>query len=325
MFEENCSCCGQATESLANGVAYNYRNRIGIRTHGLVAAAISGTELSRDTEQITKCGKRIRTIVFPETVRRIAEEEFRDVGSLVSVVTSGRLGKLEGYEVTEYDSNAGRNISRLYSPFTGDPIREIRVTPGLRDLDRWAFYGLRTLRKVWLPEGLVTIGEACFRNSGLEQIGIPRSVKSIGRDAFRVCKQLRDVLIPEDSALEEIGQLCFLGTQLAKLALPTRIVMTDDELGIRCAHTNYCVLPELENIQDEHIVEKDADVFVVPACVKVLEKDAFKNCQCLRRITFRSGTKLEKIGENCLMGKGLEEFVAPPTLRTISNKAFRGC
>ena len=52
------------------------------------------------------------------------------------------------------------------------------------------FYGCNSLKEVHLPDGLEKIGRECFENSGLEEIIIPKSVKTIEKYAFSGCKSL---------------------------------------------------------------------------------------------------------------------------------------
>ena len=60
------------------------------------------------------------------------------------------------------------------------------------------------LKKVTLLEGLEKIGYECFNESGLEEIIIPKSVKTIEWSAFYGCKSLRKVVFQEGSELKEL-------------------------------------------------------------------------------------------------------------------------
>ena len=64
---------------------------------------------------------------------------------------------------------------------------------------------------------------------------------------------------------------------------------------------------------------------VLPASLRVLEDNAFQDTKELRRVTFRKGSRLEKIGMCCFAGSGIEEFRAPPGLREIGAGAFELC
>lgn len=64
---------------------------------------------------------------------------------------------------------------------------------------------------------------------------------------------------------------------------------------------------------------------VLPASLRVLGDSAFQDTKRLRHVTFREGSRLEKIGKYCFAGSGIEEFRAPPSLREIGAGAFELC
>lgn len=54
-----------------------------------------------------------------------------------------------------------------------------------------------SLKEIYLPDSVVTIGEQAFANNeGLQEITLPTSIKSIGKDAFLGCKSLNIIRIP---------------------------------------------------------------------------------------------------------------------------------
>ena len=52
---------------------------------------------------------------------------------------------------------------------------------------------------------------------------------------------------------------------------------------------------------------------------------AFQKCERLRRVTFRDGSQLERIGKRCFNDSGIEEVRTPSGLKTIDSGAFRWC
>ena len=55
-----------------------------------------------------------------------------------------------------------------------------------------------------LPDGLRALEEGSFRNSEVEKVIIPSSVKELGDSAFSCCKKLREVVFEPHSQLERI-------------------------------------------------------------------------------------------------------------------------
>ena len=60
-----------------------------------------------------------------------------------------------------------------------------------------------------MSEGLESIGERWFKNASIKEIVIPKTVKSIGDNAFYNCENLTSVILQE--GLESIGDGCFSG------------------------------------------------------------------------------------------------------------------
>ena len=77
------------------------------------------------------------------------------------------------------------------------------------------------LKKVVLSEGLETIPEDCFWQSGLEEIRIPESVRTIEKSAFNECKSLKTISLPH--SLQTIGESCFRESGLTELIIPNSV------------------------------------------------------------------------------------------------------
>ena len=115
--------------------------------------------------KITGCMEGTRTITFPRSVRKVDEDAFNDVKSLISVATNREVGSLEGSKMVErYPAKCGwyDYVTEIDSPFKNSSVKEIRLAPGLWRLGGWTFYELSALKTAYLPEGLRMIGAGCF-------------------------------------------------------------------------------------------------------------------------------------------------------------------
>ena len=63
----------------------------------------------------------------------------------------------------------------------------------------------------------------------------------------------------------------------------------------------------------------------IPSSVKEIGADAFRNCACLKRVTFASGNKLKKIESRCFYKSGIERIVIPKSAEEIQDNAFGYC
>ena len=66
-------------------------------------------------------------------------------------------------------------------------------------------------------------GEDWFKNSEIESVVIPKSVKSIGTNAFYNCTYLKQVTFTSGSELEAIWSYCFFGTKIERIVIPKSV------------------------------------------------------------------------------------------------------
>ena len=72
------------------------------------------------------------------------------------------------------------------------PFR-LRKTQGLLGLDQ------KDPKTVRLPEGLRVLEAGSFRNSEVEKVTIPSSVRELGNEAFQSCQKLCEVVFEPGS------------------------------------------------------------------------------------------------------------------------------
>ena len=73
------------------------------------------------------------------------------------------------------------------------------------------FQRCRKLKHITLPDDLEMIGEYCFQESGLTELTIPSSVKTIEQYSFADCAALTACELPAGAAVAESA---FKGTPL---------------------------------------------------------------------------------------------------------------
>ena len=119
--------------------------------------------------------------------------------------------------------------------YTGDPKTleipsEIDGHP-VRSIATHAFGGHESaLKRVIIPEGVVSIGDYAFANAPLlSKVTLPSTLESIGRGAFSNCAALTDITLPDrlKSLDAEVFDSC---TRLGKLKIPASV----NEIGVDC-------------------------------------------------------------------------------------------
>ena len=99
-------------------------------------------------------------------------------------------------------------------------ITEVKLPGTLREIENYAFWECRSLKRVDMEEGLTEIGMRAFAScKTLKEVRIPGSVRKIGDYAFDSCYDLESVILNE--GLEEIGEEAF-GTseELTEISIP---------------------------------------------------------------------------------------------------------
>lgn len=164
---------------------------------------------------------------------------------------------------------------------------------------------------------------------------IPAKVKIIGENAFKECKYLKDIVLPEGLVALEDG--AFQGCDFLKeLKLPISLVEIGDNAFYQCDQLENIEVAEGNRVYKsvdgvlfdcgmttlyKYPTLKDNSSYTVPESVKILKEYAFGGVSNLERITLPEG--LEEIGECAFIGnKKIASINLPKSLRYIYAGAF---
>ena len=126
-------------------------------------------------------------------VTSIGYEAFYGCSSLTEIKIPSTVTTLGSYVFYDCDSLKEVEIpdnvkGRLDCCFKGcDNLGKIKIGKGITTIGSNSFNGLKNLHTVELSEGLETIEYQAFQGSGITQIKIPSTVKTIGSYAFANC------------------------------------------------------------------------------------------------------------------------------------------
>ena len=129
-------------------------------------------------------------------------------------VDNSELSKItfsEGLKEIRGDSYSGP------SAFSGTSIKSVVLPKSLEKIGDGAFYDLKGLADISIPENVTSIGNEAFYNTGLTSIDLPANLKTIGRYAFSGTK-LKKVVLP--SQVETIGNHAFSIESLESVHIP---------------------------------------------------------------------------------------------------------
>ena len=136
----------------------------------------------------------LKDVVIPEGIEKIKSKWFTE-SSLTSITIPA--------SVREIQAGAFYSCRGLAKVEFEQPGSLLKV------IGKEAFYGCSSLRTINFPNGLEEIGLRAFRESGLESVTTPKSMRIIRQSAFCKCQSLKKAVLNE--GLETLGTSEYTG------------------------------------------------------------------------------------------------------------------
>lgn len=224
-----------------------------------------------------------------------------------------------------------------------------------------AFAGMTFLRRVTLPDGLVSIGEMAFSGcTALAELVIPGSVQRVGTLGFAKCSALRRVRL--EPGVQALGPSCFSKcSQLARVDIPASVRSIGGGAFFGCPRSMvfsgaagtygeaYAKLNgiafDAESWREDPVLnlcenedgtltvlgarQEAPEIIEIPCelCgrrIAAIAERAFANRLTLRRVSVGSGVQV--IGDSAFFGcRMLSQVVLERGLQAIGDSAFAGC
>ena len=281
---------------------------------------------------------------------------------------------IDGMPVTAIGTKAFRSTS----------IVDIKIGENIREIENEAFYSCEKLSSVtWnhkcdvIPDfcffecsnltqfdfsGIKKIGQYAFRDSGLQEVCLPKNIECISEGAFNGCSELRSVtwnctcdVIPADcfsecsnltnfdfSNIKKIGRYAFWESGLQEICLPKSIEILEEGTFSGCSELQsvtwnctcdvipaYCfyMCPNLTNFDFTGIKKIEQDAFWKSGLISVtLSKGTavYQNCFAF----CESLTKVEWLSARNIEGnifagcKNIKEIYISDKVKNIEANAF---
>lgn len=185
------------------------------------------------------------------------------------------------------------------------------------------FSGSQTV--IAVPDGVSEIAENAFAWSDIVSVIIPKSVRKIGKSAFKSCRKLRSVII--EDGCEEIEESAFAScSQLHEIILPDSVKKIGAGAFADDADITEIRLPEQITVIPERAFSSCFKLsnIVFPPKLRIIGDYAFNSCLSLNKAELPQ--TLEIIGEGAFKRcSSLEEIVFPASLEEIGGCAFSEC
>ena len=184
-----------------------------------------------------------------------------------------------------------------------------------------AFYGCTSLKTVYIPDGVYSLEELCFAESGIVSVRLPDTLTSIETGAFSGCGSLKSVRIPAQTDI--IPQRAFYGcTALEKVefAEGSVLVIIDEGAFKDCTALRQISLPgSVYGIGDEAFMYCESlERLEIPDKVQTLYPDTFLGCSSMKELVLPAELSSEIYGGFFLGCESLESIVI-----SKNNKIYR--
>ena len=150
-------------------------------------------------------------------------------------------------------------------------IKAIIIPSGFTEIASSDFAYIQGLEYVSLPKSIETIGSDAFRETSLRIFMMPPNVTSVGNGALQSCGELEEVYLPD--AITRIGTYMFyLSSNLEAVTLPENLTSIGDGA--------FQLISGLITI-------------TIPSRVETIGQNAFASCISLREMHFKSASPPE--------------------------------
>lgn len=193
---------------------------------------------------------------------------------------------------------------------------------GDRAIPNELFSGCENLKNVTIGEGITAVGGAAFFKTAVKKIILPSTVIVVRIDAFRECKQLREVVL--NDGLKTIAESAFKRTEsLSEISIPDSV----KHIGSGCfAGSGIKSVKFPENnaftaiLWETFFGCQNLETVKLPDSVNVIDNYAFSKCTSLKNINLG---KIQILGSNAFAKTALKKITL--TARKICSRAFAQC
>ena len=299
-----------------NGLPVTHIKEMGFRSPRITTLYIPKGVTTIEEDAIYWCDN-LETLFIPSTVNNIALRAIEGCPKL-NIIVSDENACFSSLNGALYDKNKTKIIRapRYIDGFVF-PRTVKRIHPE-------AFLTCENLKSIIIPEGITSIGEAAFTNSGLVEVKISKTVESIDERVFSYCKSLEHVNFCYDGKSSEshLISICkeafYWCKGLQDVTLPDHVESIGDEAFKNCNKVKSLSLgQELVTIGDEAFDQMSSIKEVtLPKTVESIGKLVFAKCPELKSILVEDGNPNFSSFDGALYSKNLATLIRRPEGKT---------
>lgn len=284
----------------------------------------------------SKCPN-LSCVYIPDSITDIAEYAFSGCTSLTAV----HITDVASWCETSFGSVEANPLiyaNRLY--LNNVLLTDVVIPEGVKRIEKYAFYGCRSLNRVSIPSGVTDIGQWAFYECiSLSSVDMPSSITSIGDYAFSGCSKLDAVHITDLPAwcniqfksasanpLYNANKLYPNDTLVTDLVVPNTVTTISPYAFINCTNFIHITIPNtVTSIGNAAFRGCTAlNNIVIPSSVTSIDRDTFSRCSSLTNISIPNS--VTSIGYSAFSYcSSLTSITIPDSVVKIQSNAFSAC
>ena len=300
--------------------------------------AVSAAGVSGEEKQPDEAGYGFTyAFVSPTTIEITAYYGYEAEVTVPSTIDGYTVVGIQSFHNEEGYSNPNIFVRKVVLPETVTYIADNAFC----DSDDWAAKTHFELQEIVLPQSLKTIGKnAFYHNYYLQKIDIPAGVTEIGRGAFAKCQNLSDITIRGENTLLHGGAFgeksgYSVGAFSGRLSELHQQWLYDDSasdffiwqgqlLDYRGTSKMPVIPDTVKVIGASAFWRSDITGVTIPSSVKLIGASAFYECTSLTSVDIPGS--VERIDNNAFCGcTGMTSVTLHEGLQVIGDGAFRDC
>ncbi len=249
--------------SIGNGVFYECRKLVDIK--------IPSGVTSIGDNAFVSCWS-LTSIDIPNSVTNIGKHAFAASG-LTSIEISANVTSIGSAAFTQCSAISSIKVDADNEVYTSDGNNCI--------IEKSSNILILGCSSTVIPDGVTGIADRAFSGADITTIEIPKSVTSIGEDAFFECTKLTSIKIPD--SVKSIGEYAFGNSGLVSVTLPGNITSIGNLLFSGCESLTSIEIPKKVTSIGESAFEgcKNLTGIKIPDSVKSIGEAAFEGCDNL--------------------------------------------
>ena len=264
----------------------------------------------------------LKAIKIPSKVTAIPCYCFNACSSLESVTIPEGVTTIGSFAFQSCNLNALTLPESLEaiesSAFSGNQsLKSVNIPAKVKTIGAWAFYGCG-LKDLVIQEGVQTIGNYAFFNNSLQNLTLPSTITSIGKEAFNCYSGYLQSITCNAATPPTLGDNAFSSGIMPSVKVPLQSIAAYRQADGWKNISEYYVYEVISDGVTYRIDDKAAYVRAVDKTVSEIclaENVAFEGAQY----------PLYKIADNAFAGNGSITLVTvPATVETIGSNAFDG-